>query len=436
MSGGEALDIGDAGGLIISSGGLVAGITVSSGGYIEGTFGQGEIVSGAIVLSGGKIISGALFLEGDIVVSSGGLQMSDVVVGGAVDQVWAGATVQKGFLSAGSELELAGRTIVAGVTVSAEVLTTQHSPPGFEDYQSGAIVDTLDESVKSGGTLAVGSGAVASATSVYTGGHLLAVSGATVAGATVFGGGTISGAATVTGELVVSSGGTVSGAVVAGGAVDVLWPGAVEAVSVGSGGSLELAKVVVSGGVTSVAGPTTTPETVSGVSLASGAVLDFISGNVNKSGALDVASGGLASAMAVSSGGTLAVAADGSASGTTVRASGSLTDAGLAVGGSDSGALTVSSGGLASGGVVAGGGTETILAGGSVSGVQVSAGGTMSVASGGVAAQITLDAGASLVLDGTLVRSTIGSSTLSGAITGSGTIVEEGLGAAGAGPRA
>jgi hypothetical protein len=59
-------------------------------------------------------------------------------------------------LASGAEAQLAGRTIVAGVTVSAYVESNQGAIFGFQEIESGAVIDTLDELVKSGGILAVG----------------------------------------------------------------------------------------------------------------------------------------------------------------------------------------------------------------------------------------------------------------------------------------
>ena len=189
-------------------------------------------------------------------------------------------------------------------------------------------------------------------------------------------------------------------------------------VTISLGGVLEQGGVTVSSGVfsASVVAATTV---LSGATLSAGAILDTLNATVRSGAAETVGSGATAFSTIVSSGGTETALAGGVANGATILAGGTLsgpgalidvaTDAGKILGVAVSGALTVSSGGLVSGGSIASGGTVTVLAGGVVQALTVSSGGT-------------------LIDNGSAVYSGSTATTFAGALSGSGTVTEQGTG--------
>ena len=290
--------------------------------------------------------------------------------------------------------------------------------------------------------LTVESGGVANGVTVRLHNEVYVVSGGQLSGGAVLNGGFVSGFATITGTVTVYGGGDVVGATVASGGVDVFLPGALESVAVASGGLLELAALAVKSGVTSVASVETTTTFVSGVSLSSGAALDFLRLTVSSGGALQVSSGGLAQIVALAPGASAIVFAGGTIAAVTVSHGATLSGPGVvggasinrgAVYGADlAGALAVSSGAVEQAGTILSGGVETVSSGGVASATTilsggkltlttgatsyatvVTGGGTAAIAKGGVAN------GATVLTGGTLS----GPGALAGASTDAGKIV-------------
>jgi autotransporter passenger strand-loop-strand repeat protein len=238
----------------IGSGVVLSGVTFNSNvtlegpGTINGSDAAAGIVSG--VVAGNA--AGTCYLE----LSSGGLGLNIDYVRGlfTVDR---GATVSATLLAptnnTGELYYLSG----IGETALAEIF-------GVAD---GTIVDRF-------AIQAVESGGFASGTIVNSGGLESIVSGGSASGTVVYSGGAES----------LRSGGQAAG------------------VTVSSGGAGYF-EVVVSAGQTFFAGPVSATTTISGVTLLSGAEDDVTNATVLSGGTLNVASGGTAFALTVSSGG-------------------------------------------------------------------------------------------------------------------------------------
>ncbi len=466
---------------VVQSGGAAFGTLVSSGGIQ--TVLSGGVVSGT-TLSGGKEIVSSGGVARATVVSSGGIQTvfsggvvsGTTVLGGGADLAYVGAKLSAVTVSSGGVLELGGLIIGAGVTSSAGAVNATRVISGAT-LLSGGVVDFSKATVHSGGADVVQSGGAAFGTLVSSGGIQTVLSGGVVSGTTLSGGKEIVSSGGVARATVVSSGGiqtvfsggVVSGTTILGGGTDLAYVGAkLSAVTVSSGGVLELGGLIIGAGVTSSAGAVNATRVISGATLLSGGVVDFSKATVHSGGADVVQSGGAAFGTLVSSGGSETVQAGGLASGGVVTISG----AEIVRSGGVVSALTISSGGSAtvqSGGVTVGvtvtlGGTETVQSGGLgsksvikgvelvrsggatrgdtissggaetlslgavASGTLVSSGATLTILSGAAARGLTLPLGGVVIDNGALVISGATPTTLAGTLSGSGTLVENGPG--------
>jgi autotransporter passenger strand-loop-strand repeat protein len=434
----------DSGGVqTVSSGGTISGTTVNSGGLLDLI--GGAIVTGSPILNSGsteKIEQGysvSNFRVGNgvtLIVGSGGVAGNTSVGSGGVMEVLqggnatgkpdvtgtliveSGGTVSSPNVRSGGLLELVGGAIVSG--------TPNLNAGSTEEIERGYVVSNAKAG--NGVTLIVGSGGVASNTSINSAaqGGGVVVSGGGIASGSIINnhgqqvliggpGGAASAAftqiksggvetvssggvdlsATVSsgGDLVVSSGGVVSGAAIQRGGLEVVSSGgSTSDTTVSSGGTIELM-----GGA----------QVNGALNINSGGIVEIGSGYVISnamvaSRTLEVASGGLVSNTTVSGGGTLIVLSGGHADPTTILSGGSET---VSAGGEDDGAL-ISGGtqyvyGSASGTTVFNGGTQVVESGGTVSHTTISSG-ILELASGGTVSGdiIFASSGGNLTVDG------------------------------------
>ncbi|WP_084440578.1 Hint domain-containing protein [Acetobacter nitrogenifigens] len=252
------------GGVILDSGGIVAGASIHASAAMM-VFGGGtatnvNVASGANLYVGnvGSItnvstINGYLTSKG-VNVTGAGLVSGATISAGAVESLGSGGT-DRASLIHGTQYVSSG-----AVTISDTV-----NSGGVQNLLSGAI--TTSTTVGSGGTTIASSGATVSATTV-SGGSVLVLNGGKVIGGSVQNGGelVVSSGATASnvtvssgGTEIVQSGGTVSGGTILGGGKEIVSSGASSVnVTIASGGSL----VVASGSV------------LTGTIVSSGAVID------------------------------------------------------------------------------------------------------------------------------------------------------------------
>lgn len=408
------------GSLTVSSGGLDrlnqitsgAVVTVLSGGETDDIVQSGGVVNlsdGAIVGSGEYVSSGGPGVEAGGVMSGPG-----VVAGGFDDagQVYAVVVTGSGSLN----VKPGG---IVGATVSA---LTPTSSGGYKEDHIGIYVssggEALGVTVGASGYLELDSGGQGDLVTVQGGGLVAGPPQPSSGGGS--GSGSGSGAAAlgiITQMLTVSSGGTAENLQISSGASDVLFAGGKESkVYVSSAATLLLIYDLVGSGATITAGTEPPPvssassaATISGAVLFGGARVTTLSATVRGGGALQIASGGVATATIVSSGGTETVLAGGAASG------GSILKRGL---------LVVSSGGAVAGVTVASGGTDRLYVGGLQNGVVVSSGGILSLAG------LVLNAGQSFTAGPVATSGSVSGATLaSGALLAaySATVASGGL---------
>jgi autotransporter passenger strand-loop-strand repeat protein len=149
------------------------------------------------------------------------------------------------------------------------------------------------------------------------------------------------------------------------------------------------------------------------------------------SNSLEVHSGEFIADLTVEAGGVLQI--DQGAVGRSLRIAGATaadlvygaaTGSNVRAGGSE----TVESGGTATGTSVATGGAQTVVSGGVATGAIVNGGATETVEAGGIASNIWIKAGGNLVDEGSVTFLTTKPGVLSGNLTGSGTLAEDGGG--------
>jgi autotransporter passenger strand-loop-strand repeat protein/YD repeat-containing protein len=372
--------------LEIASGGTASSTTVSSGGQliVAGT------ATGVTALSGGVLVASG----GTLNVLSGHTVSGATVSSGGTLVVSAGATAANPTISAGGKLNILGTVSganvssasVAGVTISSggtlDVLSGQIAQGEFV-WTSAGVLTSGTLNVLSAGNLVVSSGATVSNALVSSGGHLT-VDG-TVIGAIVVAGG----------SAVVSSGGILdlnsngsqlNGVTIVnnGGTLIVANLAHTSAVTISSGGTLDIWGAIVSGATISSGAnavissygvlDVSAGQTVNGVTLAGGGSL------------LVVSSGGIASGTTVSSGGTLELLSGATASNTTIKPGGALeigagyTQNNYIV--SSGIILEVGSAGTVSSTVVSSGGTLELLSGATANSTTYSSGSFLEIASG------------------------------------------------------
>ncbi|WP_174300589.1 AIDA repeat-containing protein [Caulobacter sp. S45] len=454
--------------LTVSSGASAEALFIDAGGAVD-VLAQGSATS-TTVLAGGVLSAAAgAVTNGLLTVSSGGTAESAVLTSGATEQLYAGGIDSGVKISAGAVLELVSAQVAASTPLTVGPRTSNSTVDGAT-LSSGARLVTVAANVVSGGIETVVSGGQASATTVSSGGVERLSSGGYAEGATVLAGGVLSGAGVVAqtisdagqvngvavgagavldvlsggsisgltlragstvsgtpggsahGRIVVESGSILDGQIgFTSGATDLDYAGSVESgVRVSGGAVLELVGEVISGGTVS-AGLYSTPKTVSGIAVLSGADLQTLSTTIVDSGAELVTSGGSIVSTLVSSGGVLSAAAGGYVSGLVVLSGGEALGAGTLKG------MTTDAGKVS--GLVLGAGADLdVTAGGSANGIDVSSGTVLSAASGAILYDVREAVGGLVVDNGGLVYDQAGTSILDGSLSGSGSITEESTG--------
>lgn len=306
---------------------------------------------------------------------SGGLDNVGLIAPGSSYIVSSTVTSTGVVLSAGDT-----ETVLSGGVASA----THIHKEGYE-YVSAGGVDS-GAIVSNGGVLIVSSGGIAGGEIVANGGTIELETGAVGGGGTVSSGGLLSGGGAEVGSLKALSGAQVDDVSFTSGSVDVMSAGAVETgVTVSSGAQLKLVDPTIGGAVS--VGLITTPTSVNGVTVQSGAKTIALDATVVSGGVLSALKGSVTPGVTVSGGGVVDLS-----SGSVISQS-----------------AVVSSGGQISGpGVVSG--FMDIEAGATVSNVRF-------------AYSTTVDDYGALVYGGAA------KSTLEGFVTGNGAIDQDGPGA-------
>jgi autotransporter passenger strand-loop-strand repeat protein len=353
--------------LVVLSGATVESSTIESGG--SATLSLGAVGSALTVLSGGSLLgAGDLVGDNSAAGSVSGLELSAAgalssfleIEAGGVDsatmvaadngdlQIDSGAIAVSAVISNGGQIDVYGSAV--GTLLS----------DGFAvDY--GHVVGTV---VGANATEYVNSGAVTTSSIVKADGVELIYQGGSAthlfvrSGGTVYGDGVVVDAAVSSGGVLYVFGdlGSASDVTVQRGGTLVLSSGGYAAAdTVLSGGTLDFeANLTVN--FTEGSQPLTGADTLSGVTVSSGGLLEFINATVLSGVTLSLASGAIASSLLVSAGGTLRgpgeiaalTSVGGTVSGVTIGDTGANTEAELELlsGGHASGVTTTGFGDL------------------------------------------------------------------------------------------
>jgi autotransporter passenger strand-loop-strand repeat protein len=419
-------------------GGTVADTTINNG-YQDVE--SGSVVtnttlnSGSFSYVGGGTVTGTAINDGAIQDVQGGTVIGTVVSGLTAEQdVDSGGTVSGSTIYSGLQLIDGGTsfdTSVIGTTavqqvVSGSAVGTTVAGGGVQSVFSSGVASAT--TIGSGGIQSVSSGGFAVGTTVSSGGQQNVFSGGVVSAATIDSGGTqyVSSGGTaidsviVAGQQSVFSGGVASGSTISGGQQNVYAGGVASATVVSSGGAQLLsggtsfATNLTSGGVQYVS----SGGSANATTLGTGATQTIGSGGTASSTAVNggtqqVFAGGVANATAVGRGGVQIVSSGGSALATSV---------------SSGGMQIVNSGGVTSGTTVANGGMQNVASGGMTVGAIVSSGGVQAIASGGVTQATLVQRGGTIANDGTIIFTPTAISTFDGTISGSGKVLQQGVG--------
>ena len=450
----------------VSSGGTDSGAQVNSGGnlyvYSGGLAGGATINNGGIltVSSGGAEVSGMVASGGAIKLVNGTAQsFADTIQGVGFEFVYSGATAS-GTVVSGYLYVSRGGTAVSATADQGGNITV-----------SGIAATTMGDLVQSGGQQYVDSGAVASNTLVS--GYLAVSSGGESVSATIIQNGTVTvgGTAALTiGDTVLSGGSeyVYSGAVASGAQVSgfMAVSGGGQSVSamVGNSGTLVVGQFVPSTGIVIPTGVLVATQAIDSSSVINSGGTLVISNlglglnetvgafatayvysggvasgtNIGSSGVMNVSSGGMAISANAASGGVLNVGGTGALTSNAMISAGGreyVYSAGVASGSVVQGYEYVSAGGEAmfttvgSGGMVAveqtgastvnatllSGGTEYVYSAGLASATTVSAGGNLLIEPFGASLGAT-DAGREVVFGGVASNTTV----LSGGVLSAG----------------
>jgi autotransporter passenger strand-loop-strand repeat protein len=359
-------------GEILSAGAVGSGLTVSSGGLVVGDG----------VLSGANAIYGTAYVvsvgsAGLAIIYAGGVADTTTVLSGGRLVLSSGGVATGDIVSSGGKEIISSGGIASGTTVSSDGL-------GYV-YAGGVASGAL---VQAGGREFISAGASAVSEAVSSGGVEYVMLSGTTTGTEVLGGG----------REYVSSGGVASGTtVLSGGAGEIYTGGRASGTKIlgreyiSSGGSGARIKVYDGGADYVMArGETTGTEVISG-------------------GKELISAGGSANGTFVESGGLEYVYADATASGTRILTGGRA---------------YVSSGGSALAMTVSSGGTAYVMTAGVAGNVVVSSGGTLLISARAVVNGLVLNSGGKVFDAGTI--NIAGARTLSGALSGAGSIAETG----------
>ena len=426
---GSALKVGASAQVTVAAGAQLFGLTAQSGALIDvsgsttglaiGSSVEVDVSSGgtalsAIVQSGGLLRLAGGAASGTRVESGGQLEIADrvsgTVIAGTVTATTelAGLTLSSGAVvtldnaevTKGATVSFGAKAVVSGLVIDAGGSVVGPGDLQGETYDSGVISGATLDGV--GGGAGVFAGGRVSDVSVDLGSDLSVGSGAVASATTLRGnmdvGGVASGTAVLSGglEFVDELGSDIAATIRSGGVIDVGFLGTATSLTVLAGG-------VVSGGgdlwgVDRIAG------LASGVALTAGADVEIASGG--RGSALDVSDpDGSAppSELAVEAGGV--VVAD------------TVSFRGLEV---------IKSGGVASATTVLSGGSESVTSGGEAIRLVVSSAGSATISAGGIVNGASLASGGLLIDNGELRNTSSG--TLAGTLSGSGIVVEAGSG--------
>ena len=453
LSGGEA---------IVYSGGVASGTTVGSAGILRLSAGSaaGTVIRNGgfeFVSSGGIATGETVSHGGQISVGNGGLASGALVSNGGTLVVFVGGVANQTSIASGGTAIIYGGAIASATTIGSG---------GFERVSGNG--NTFGTLISSGGIQTLSAGGLARGTIVRKGGMELVLSAGVASGIIVSlggiasisaGGSALQGLVGAGGYALVSAGGVASGLEIGAAGVAILSAGAVaSSLIVDAGGVL-----IVQGGASNLGA------TGGGLVASTGVVLmsagqapvnsastdarilgigsrEFVlsagidTNAVLTGGLLQVLSGGVASATAISAGGSAIIGAGG-----TLRA-GSVFDGGVEVVTSlgltsgailfDDGLEVIAAGGVASSTIVSSGGAQ-LVSGGVAVGTQIASGGVQGISAGGVASTTHVSSGAvALVLSGGTASATnvdaggylvVLSGATASTTTGAGAVISTGI---------
>jgi autotransporter passenger strand-loop-strand repeat protein len=415
--------------------GSAASTTVGSA-ATENVYSGGEATATTVLGGGTENLAADAMGDGLTVAAGGMLNGPGVLIDhSTVAGTVSGVTV--GDLSHYDELELlaggVAETVI--VTIEGDFLRVDSGASATGtiltlDAYDVVLGSTTSTTVSGGSDELISSGGIAVATKIFSGGVATISSGGRSVDATILSGGIEHVLAFgETGGTVVSEGGQelVSSSGIVG--RSTLRSGGEQYVSLGGSAN---ETTVSSGGIEYVLASGTTTATV----VSAGGYERVSSGGsasrttVANAGRLYVYSDGVASVITVSSGGALTVLSGGAASGAVLSGGGEE----VVSSGGDGFATTISSGGNAAiyaagtavGTTLLSGGLEYILSGAGAEETVVSSGGDEVVSSGGGALGLTVRAGGTVIDDGKMRYSGVGS--LDGSLEGSGSIAQTAAG--------
>ncbi|WP_254867404.1 autotransporter outer membrane beta-barrel domain-containing protein [Salmonella enterica] len=415
----------------ISAGGSATQTTIHTG--IQKIFSSGSAtqttINGGIqhISAGGSATQTTINDSGVQLISNGGSATSTTLNDGRQTVIGGGSVAQTTINSGGLQNVYAG----------ASATQTTVNGGGQQNVYGGSVTDTTVNS----GAQYISSGGSATQTTINNGGQQNVFAGGSATLTTVNSGGLQN----------VSSGGAVTDTTVNGGTQYISSGGSATQTTINNGGLQNVyagasatQTTVNGGGQQNVYGGSVTDTTVN-----SGAQYISSGGSatqttINNGGQQNVFAGGSATLTTVNSGGLQNVSSGGAVTDTTVNggtqyisSGGSATQTTINNGGQQN----VFAGGSATRTIVNNGGLQNVSSGGSVTGTTVNNGGHQYVYDGGTTTDTVINTGGttwlydgailaddSATVNGTLVIDTQSSRSLSGDLTGSGTLLKTGGG--------
>ncbi|HAL0741279.1 TPA: autotransporter outer membrane beta-barrel domain-containing protein [Escherichia coli] len=406
----------------IYSGGSATDTTLNSGGY-QGIYDSASATSTTVNGGSQYIYSGGSAT--DTTINSGGVQ--DINDGGSATSTTINSGGYLGVSGGGTAVDITQNSGGAIDTNTSATLSGTNTNGSFSIAGGGAVNMLLenggylsvlnghqatDTTINSAGQLHVSSGGSATDTTINSGGYQYVSSGGSAVSTTVNGG-----------YQTVYNGGSATNTTINTGGIQNISGGSVTDTTLNDGGEQNVESggvavntVINSGGTQKVnSGGSVTDTTIN----SGGGQYVYVNGNVTKTtitdgGILQVDTGGSASQVTQNSGGAIVTNTSAVLSGT-----------------NDKGTFSIA-GGSASNMLLENGGLLTVLVGHDASDTTVGSNGTLSVQSGGVLRGTT-----TLTDNGTLVGNVVqnkgnlyflnnSAATFAGALTGSGTLTQEG----------
>ncbi|HAK7507191.1 TPA: autotransporter outer membrane beta-barrel domain-containing protein [Salmonella enterica] len=370
--------------------------------------------SGVQLISNGGSATSTTLNDGRQTVIGGGSVAQTTINSGGLQNVYAGASATQTTVNGGGQQNVYGGSVTdttlngGGSSVTSQIiysggsatLTTVNSGGGQVINEGGMATDTTINSV---GYQYVSSGGSANSTTVNNSGHQY-----------VYGGSAVNTTVNSDGFQFVDSSGSATFTTVNNGGHQHVYDGSATNTTVNNGGE----QIIYSGG------------SVTDTTVNSGAQYISSGGSatqttINNGGQQNVFAGGSATLTTVNSGGLQNVSSGGAVTDTTVNG----------------GTQYISSGGSATQTTINNGGLQNVSSGGSVTGTTVNNGGHQYVYDGGTTTDTVINTGGttwlydgailaddSATVNGTLVIDTQSSRSLSGDLTGSGTLLKTGGG--------